>query len=89
MKLEVIMPKQGMYEGDVTLIKWLMPDGADVSVGDILFTMENEKVEIDVEAEDSGILLHSRDDGFVAAVGTVIGYLVTTRTEYEQTKANK
>jgi pyruvate/2-oxoglutarate dehydrogenase complex dihydrolipoamide acyltransferase (E2) component len=89
MMLEVIMPKQGMYEGDVTLIRWLIPDGTDVLVGDVLFTMENEKVEIDIEAEDAGILVQSQDDGFVAAVGTVIGYLVTTRAEYDQIKANK
>lgn len=86
--LEVIMPKQGMYEGEVTLIKWLTAEGADVLVGDILFTMENEKVEIDIEAEDSGILLQSQNDGFVAPIGTVIGYLVTTREEYNQIKNN-
>lgn len=89
MILEVIMPKQGIYDGDVTLIKWVAADGTEVSIGDVLFTMENEKVEIDIEAEDAGILVQSQDDGFVAAVGTVIGYLVTTRAEYDQIKANK
>jgi pyruvate/2-oxoglutarate dehydrogenase complex dihydrolipoamide acyltransferase (E2) component len=83
------MPKQGIYDGDVTLIKWVAADGTEVSIGDVLFTMENEKVEIDIEAEDAGILVQSQDDGFVAAVGTVIGYLVTTRAEYDQIKANK
>lgn len=84
MKLEVIMPKQGIYEGEVTLIGWVAENGSDVSVGDVLFTMENEKVEIDIEAEDSGILVCTQANGFVGQVGVVIGYLVSTREEFNQ-----
>ena len=84
MKLEVIMPKQGIYEGEVTLIGWVAENGSDVSVGDVLFTMENEKVEIDIEAEDSGILVCTQPNGFVGQVGVVIGYLVSTRDEFDQ-----
>lgn len=83
MMLEVIMPKQGIYDGEVTLIKWVAADGTEVSIGDVLFTMENEKVEIDIEAEDSGILVLAQEAGFVAPVGTVIGYIVSTRQEYD------
>lgn len=89
MVLEVIMPKQGMYEGDVTLIKWLVGDGVSISVGDVLFIMENEKVEIEIEAEDSGILVQNQADGFVGPVGSVIGYLVSTRQEYNQFHQDK
>jgi hypothetical protein len=49
--------------------------------------MENEKVEIDIEAEDSGILVCTQANGFVGQVGVVIGYLVSTREEFDQLNA--
>jgi len=78
------MPKQGIYEGEVTLIGWVAENGSDISVGDVLFTMENEKVELDIEAEDSGILVCMQANGFAGQVGVVIGYLVSTREEFDQ-----
>lgn len=83
MKIEVIMPKQGIYEGDVTLITWIASEGAAVGPGEPLFLMENEKVEVEIEAEDGGILQRTQADGFVAPVGSVVGWLYTTRAEYD------
>ena len=86
MKIEVIMPKQGIYEGDVTLISWIAAEGATVRPGDPLFLMENEKVEVEIEAEDGGILQRTEADGFVAPVGSVVGWLHTTQAEYDAVK---
>jgi len=83
---EVIMPKQGIYEGDVILIAWIAADGSQVSVGDPLFLMENEKVEIEIEAEDAGILIQVASQNFEAPVGTTIGFLASTSEEYERLK---
>lgn|GEM_PF-1667541 len=83
MKKEVIMPKQGIYEGDVTLISWIAAEGTMVRPGDPLFEMENEKVVVEIEAEDGGILQRIESDGFVAPVGSVIGWLYTTQSEYD------
>jgi pyruvate dehydrogenase E2 component (dihydrolipoamide acetyltransferase) len=82
-KKEVIMPKQGIYEGDVTLISWIAAEGTMVRPGDPLFEMENEKVVVEIEAEDGGILQRIESDGFVAPVGSVIGWLYTTQSEYD------
>lgn len=87
MKIEVIMPKQGIYEGDVTLIGWIAAEGVAVRPGDPLFVMENEKVEVEIEAEDGGILQRIEPDGFVAPVGTVVGWLYTTQAEYDAARA--
>lgn len=84
MIVEVIMPKQGMYESDVTLVKWLVEDGSTVDVEDPLFVMETEKVESEIEAEDAGILVQAASEGYEAPVGTVIGYIVTTPEEYDR-----
>jgi len=85
--IEVIMPKQGIYEGDVTLIKWIALEGATVHPGDPLFLMENQKVEVEIESEDSGILQRTEADGFVAPVGSVVGWLHSTQAEYDAAKA--
>ena len=54
-----------------------------VKRGDPLFVMENEKVEVEIEAEDGGILQRTEADGFVAPVGSVVGWLHTTQAEYD------
>lgn len=87
MIVEVIMPKLGMYESDVTLVEWLLPDGADVEVGDALFVMETEKTETEIEADDAGVLFHEAAAGLEAPIGTRIGYLASTRAEYEDLRA--
>ena len=38
------MPKIGMTEGDILLIKYLKDEGDFVEEGDILFAMESDKV---------------------------------------------
>jgi pyruvate/2-oxoglutarate dehydrogenase complex dihydrolipoamide acyltransferase (E2) component len=49
--------------------------------------MENEKVEVEIEAEDGGILQRTEGDGFAAPVGSVVGWLYTTQAEYDAAKA--
>jgi pyruvate/2-oxoglutarate dehydrogenase complex dihydrolipoamide acyltransferase (E2) component len=82
--IEIILPKLGMYEGDATLVDWLVADGAEVQVGDPLFVVETEKIETEVEADDPGFLVREQEPGFVAAVGTRVGCLVATRDDYDR-----
>lgn len=83
MIVDVIMPKLGMYESDVTLVDWVAADGARVDIGDVLFVMETEKVETEIECEDEGILVHAADSGHSGPIGSRIGYIVTTDAELE------
>jgi pyruvate dehydrogenase E2 component (dihydrolipoamide acetyltransferase) len=85
--VEVIMPKTGMYEDDVSLVEWLVDDGAEVAVGDPLFVMETEKVEVEIEADDPGFLVRAAAPGLTAPIGTRIGWLASTRAEYEELRA--
>jgi pyruvate/2-oxoglutarate dehydrogenase complex dihydrolipoamide acyltransferase (E2) component len=80
--IDVIMPKLGMYEDDVTLIDWLVADGAVVDAGDPLFVMETEKTETEIECEDPGILVVEATAGHTAPIGSRIGYIVSTADEY-------
>ena len=88
MIVEVIMPKLGMYEDDVTLVEWLVEDGADIAIGDPLFVMETEKTETEIEAEDPGILVCEAQAGYQAPIGSRIGYLASTEAEAVQLRAS-
>ncbi len=81
MIVEVIMPKLGMYESDVTLVDWLVADGERVAVGEPLFLMETEKVETEIECEDEGLLVIEAPAGYSAPIGSRIGYIASTEDE--------
>ena len=78
---EVILPKTGIYEGDVTLIQWLVDEGGKVAVGDPLFLMESEKVEMEIEADTDGRLHQEAEAGLEAPIGTRIGVIAETPEE--------
>jgi len=84
MIVDVILPKLGMYEGDATLVEWLVADGAEVAVGDPLFLVETDKIETEVEADDPGLVVHEQAAGFAGPIGTRIGYVASTPDEYRE-----
>ena len=73
---EVILPKTGMYEGDVTLTEWLVEEGGEVVAGEPLFVMESDKVEMEIEAEVSGWIRQEAEPGLKAPIGTRIGVII-------------
>lgn len=75
---EVILPKTGMYEGDVVLVEWLVAEGARVSAGDPIFVIESEKVEMEIEADIDGWIHIEADPGLEAPIGTRIGVISET-----------
>ena len=78
---EVILPKTGIYEGDVTLIEWLVPHGDEVFAGDPLFLMESEKIEMEIESDVDGWLHQEAAPGLEASIGTRIGVIAETPQE--------
>jgi pyruvate dehydrogenase E2 component (dihydrolipoamide acetyltransferase) len=53
---EVIMPKLGLTMETGTIEKWHKKEGDKVEQGDILFEVMTDKVSLEVEAYDSGVL---------------------------------
>ncbi len=72
---EVILPKTGMYEGDVVLVEWLVAEGARVSAGEPIFVIESEKTEMEVEADIDGWVHIEAAAGLEAPIGTRIGVI--------------
>ncbi len=76
MAVEIIMPKLGvdMQEGEI--IEWKKQEGDEVKEGDILLEIMSDKTNMELEAEDSGVLIKiSHGNGAVVPVTAVIGYL--------------
>lgn len=81
---EVILPKTGMNMEDVTLLDWIAKEGTEVAVGDPIFRMETEKVEIEVPADDAGWLHQTVAPSETPhSIGTTIGLVATTHDEYD------
>lgn len=53
---DLVMPKFGLTMTEGLLSEWHVPPGARFSAGDMLFTVETEKVANEVEAEVDGVL---------------------------------
>ncbi len=76
MATEIIMPKLGMSMEEGKIARWMKSEGDAVETGEPLFEVETDKVNMEVEALVSGILLKIlRDPGEVVPVTEIIGYM--------------
>ena len=73
----IYLPKVGMTMEEGTLTKWVAADGAAVTKGEVLFEMETEKVQMEVEADFDGTLKRLAAEGDVLKPGDVVGVLLT------------
>ena len=75
MATDIVVPRLGATVTEVTLLGWLVPDGALVASGDPVVSVETDKVETELEAPVAGHVrqLKSPQDG--CPVGSVIGHI--------------
>lgn len=76
MAFEVLMPKLSSTMTDGTITTWLKEEGDAVAVGEAIFEVMTDKIAIEVEAYEEGVLLKKYiGDGESAPVNSVIGYI--------------
>ena len=75
---DVIMPKIGMYMEDIRLVEWLVDEGAMIAAGELLFTLETDKVTSDVEAETAGFLHRTVAADSMVPIGGVVGAIAAS-----------
>lgn len=76
MSVEIRVPQIGFSMTEGTLADWLVADGAKVSEGTPIYTIEIDKSTQDVESPAAGTLKVLGKVGEVYAVGTLIGEIV-------------
>jgi len=73
---EVIMPKLGLTMESGVIVKWHKKEGDAVEAGDVLFEVMTDKVSLEVEAYNSGILKKIvRGEGEEVPVTEVVAYI--------------
>jgi pyruvate dehydrogenase E2 component (dihydrolipoamide acetyltransferase) len=76
MATPVIMPKFGMAQEEATIVRWYKQEGEQVERGEPLLEVMTDKVNMDVDAPASGVLLQAKYDvDDVVPVTLVIGYI--------------
>jgi pyruvate dehydrogenase E2 component (dihydrolipoamide acetyltransferase) len=79
MPIEITVPRLGWSMEEGTFAGWLKQNGDHVTAGEPLFAMESDKVTMDVESLDNGILYVAPDapePGAVVVVGQRLGFLL-------------
>jgi pyruvate/2-oxoglutarate dehydrogenase complex dihydrolipoamide acyltransferase (E2) component len=70
---EIRIPKLGMSAQEMTLAEWMFGDGEEVAVGDVIYTVETDKTTVEVQAQNSGTIRPTGEEGQVYQVGDLIG----------------
>lgn len=76
MAVPIKMPDVGTTVDEVTLVQWLVEEGAEVKRGDMIAEIETDKAIVELESVAQGVLLQKMVGvGDVVPVGAVIAYV--------------
>jgi len=70
--VEMKIPAVGESISEVTVAKWLKPDGAQVSRDEVIAELESDKATFELPAEGSGTLRHAVQEGDTISIGALI-----------------
>ena len=70
---EIRIPKLGRSATEVILAELMFGDGEAVTEGDIIYTAETDKTTVEIEAQATGIIRPTGEEGVKYKVGEVIG----------------
>ncbi|OUJ75920.1 2-oxoglutarate dehydrogenase complex dihydrolipoyllysine-residue succinyltransferase [Hymenobacter crusticola] len=69
---EMKIPPVGESITEVTVSKWLKPDGAQVAQDEVIAELESDKATFELPAEAAGTLRHAVEEGQTISIGTVV-----------------
>ncbi len=76
MSTSLTIPKLQMSSTEGTLAEWLVDDGATVTEGQPIYSLETDKSVQEIEAPAAGKLVQKQAAGETYPVGTEIGEIV-------------
>lgn len=83
------MPRLGVNDDYVTLVKWLVKDGSWVDEGKIIAEIETSKEASEIKAEQSGIITFSASEGDDVKVSDIIAVIGVGEKPKEAVAHNK
>lgn len=72
MAIDILLPKIGFSMSEAELVEWLAEDGAEVSEGSPLYSIESDKSVQEIEAPATGVLRIIAATGETYPVGTIL-----------------
>lgn len=72
MSVEILLPQLGFSMSEGTINEWMVEDGATVSEGQVIYSIEAEKAVQEVEAPASGVIKIIAPTGEELPVGTLL-----------------
>jgi len=75
MATEIYLVKVGMTMTEGIVEEWCVPDGGHVEQGQLLYRLETEKINLDVDADATGTVKHAVAAGVTMKPGDVVGYI--------------
>jgi pyruvate dehydrogenase E2 component (dihydrolipoamide acetyltransferase) len=84
----VLMPRPGQMTEECTVQAWMKKEGDDVRKGDVLFEIETDKSNMEVEAFEEGTLLRIlAPEGATVPVNTVVAWIGQPGEEVPEAEA--
>ena len=83
MSVELIIPKLGMTMKEATITTWVKSEGDWVEKGDVVFEIQTEKVNYEVEAMSAGYLHIMEPEGATRPINARVGLLFAEKKDYE------
>ena len=80
MPVEIKVPTVGESISEVTLVKWLKPDGAWADRDEVIAELESEKATFEINAEQAGAIKHIAKEGDTLAIGDIVCSVDTDAT---------
>jgi len=69
------IPQAGVAMTEGTIVEWLAAEGERVVPGQPLYLLETEKVEMEVECPEAGVIHMTGRPGQLYPVGEEVGYI--------------
>jgi pyruvate dehydrogenase E2 component (dihydrolipoamide acetyltransferase) len=82
----ILVPKLGMTQKDITIVKWTKGDGQNVEKSETVVIIETAKVTYEIEAPASGLLFRLRKVKDRVKIGEAVGVVADSLEEFEEYK---
>jgi len=82
---EIYLTRVGMTMTEGVVSEWLVADGNTIAKGELLYRLETEKVELEVDADHDGIVKHLVEAGVRCEPGDVVGWIYASGEEIPDT----
>jgi pyruvate/2-oxoglutarate dehydrogenase complex dihydrolipoamide acyltransferase (E2) component len=84
----ILVPKLGMTQANITVVKWSVGNGESVEKGESVVTIETAKVSYEIEAPASGVVFVLKRVKEKVKIGETLGVVAESQEEFERYKAD-